>query len=92
MLRNVMRKVSSTKDVLDDINDEVYEMSTTQMPAEPQTPVKYVTDNIANHIGFGENLLEIVYPGASLNANSYISMSINLMVPQMFSSVARHIH
>ena len=87
-----MRKVSSTKGLLDDINDEVYEMSTTQIPAEPQTPEKYVTDNIANHIGFGENLLEIVYPGASLNANPCNFMSLFLMVLQMFSSVARHIH
>ncbi len=38
--------------------------SNNQWVDEPLTPEKFVTDTVGNHIGFGENLLEIVYPGS----------------------------
>lgn len=90
VLKNVMRKVSSNRSFAkDDASGEISHPSV----SEPLTPEKYVTETIANHIGFGENLLEIVYPGKykiDQVQKRYISLSKPLM--SMKSRVIRHIY
>ena len=63
-----LRIVSSNDGDTPNDNDIVKENkvpSPTHWVDEPLTPEKFVTDTVGNHIGFGENLLEIVYPGKS---------------------------
>ena len=66
VFKTVLNKVSRNISVLDDdTNDEISRI----YASEPITPEKYVTKTIASHIGFGENLLEIVYPDISIDTD-----------------------
>eukprot|EP00551_Chaetoceros_affinis_P007768 CAMPEP_0203671310 /NCGR_PEP_ID=MMETSP0090-20130426/7133_1 /ASSEMBLY_ACC=CAM_ASM_001088 /TAXON_ID=426623 /ORGANISM="Chaetoceros affinis, Strain CCMP159" /LENGTH=1131 /DNA_ID=CAMNT_0050536351 /DNA_START=81 /DNA_END=3473 /DNA_ORIENTATION=+ len=46
----------------------------------PLTPEKFVTPTVGNHIGFGENLLEIVYPDISIDTDDERCPSCNCLL------------
>ena len=56
-MMNILSKVSSK------YTGKESEINIPSWTDEPLTPEKFVTETIDNHISFGENLLEIVYPG-----------------------------
>lgn len=76
-LRDTMRNIlSKVKSVDSDEESGIHaDVTDTPWSGEPLSPEKFVTEAIGNHIGFGENLLEIVYPGMS---NFCFSQSKNL--------------
>lgn len=61
-LKSILSKVSS-RDSDDSFHDDFDLSDKNQWTDEAMSPIKFVTDSIDNHIGFGENLLELVYPG-----------------------------
>lgn len=62
--KNVMGLIGRYKTANDDKMDDVLKSVKEVTVSEKElTKENYVTENVAEQIGFGENLLEVVYPG-----------------------------
>jgi hypothetical protein len=63
----------------DEIKEEKEKINAAQMLGDAPVEERFVTEIVANQIGFGENLLELVYPG-KLNM-FYYSISVRNLFP-----------
>jgi hypothetical protein len=77
-MMNILRKVKSQDfSVTEDPPEEIKSPVSNPWADEPLTPEKFVTDTVYNHIGFGENLLEIVYPGESFTCSFFLNYTLH---------------
>ena len=61
--RNAMMRLISRRQTTLDEEEKKYTLEAPTWESNSPTKDGYVTESIAMHIGFGENLLEVVYPG-----------------------------